>query len=538
VYRRLDLAASAAAKWYSFKTTRDGLLSLQAAVITSGTVEIELYGKGLDTPLAVSTSIDGRQRIDREVQAGQQYYVKLTGNSTLVDLRLSNQVLHSGTDVFVFGSAGDDEFRFEIAQTRLVTVNGIAYSFASAAASAFYFQGAAGHDSAMVIGGAGPEATELWPRFSSLVGPGYTVVVTRVEEVAIDCGSGDSIARMYGSSGDDTLTADAVQATLSGNGFSNTVHAGTIRAFGGRGNDSARLDDSIGDELFEATPNWAQMTGEGFSRRVAGFEAARAFASSGSDRAVFWDSKGDDAFLGRPDWSRMTGDGYLRRAAGFDVVRANAHAGGNDQARLEDSAGDEVFTANPRQAGMVGDTFAVHVSRFPSVVAVAQAGGTDVARLYGSAGADAYTGTSTFGEFAGTGFRNRGAYFDVVHAFGSGGDQASLSDSAGDDLFRLTPGLAVLSGEGFRHRLVSFSRVEANATQGGNDEASFSASPGDDLLEAQDNWARLSSVALDYLYEAIAFDLVRATAASATNHKHAVEPLTYMHEWIGPWTDI
>ena len=58
---------------------------------------------------------------------------------------------------------------------------------------------------------------------------------------------------------------------------------------------------------------------------------------------------------------------------------------------------------------------------------------------------------------------------------------------------------------------------------------------GDDLLEAADDWARISSQALDFLYEVSGFDHVTAIAGNDGNTSDVTDPLAFTLEMDGPW---
>ena len=130
----------------------------------------------------------------------------------------------------------------------------------------------------------------------------------------------------------------------------------------------------------------------------------------------------------------------------------------------------------------------------------ARAGGADTAHLYDSdsdTSRDTFVGKATYSLLSGAGFYNRADGFDEVygHASADGsGDRAYLFDSVGDDYLEadgsVDPSRAALSGADQRIEVYDFSWVRATAENGG------------------------------------------------TNTKHVVEPLDYVLETIGGWTDI
>ena len=91
---------------------------------------------------------------------------------------------------------------------------------------------------------------------------------------------------------------------------------------------------------------------------------------------------------------------------------------------------------------------------------------------------------------------------------------------------------------GFRNRAEAFDEVHATAHGGDDDRAYLQDSPGEaDLLAADQDWARLASRALDYLFEVDGFDFVRATASTSADTKSlpSLDLLLFDLELNGPW---
>lgn len=167
----------------------------------------------------------------------------------------------------------------------------------------------------------------------------------------------------------------------------------------------------------------------------------------------------------------------------FEGVHAYATAGGRDQAKLYDSVRDDVFYGDPIQAALYRPgTYFNRAKHFEAVHAYATAGGQDQARLHGSDENDIF-------------------YADPI--------QGALYNPAHEGEYR----------SGFYNRVKSFPRVKADAHQGDEDRADLHDSPSSDLLEAGGNWVRLSNAAVDFLYEAEAFDFVKTTASTSGNRK-------------------
>ena len=212
-----------------------------------------------------------------------------------------------------------------------------------------------------------------------------------------------------------------------------------------------------------------------------------------SVEAIVPGAAGDDTFTAAPGQAALSGEGYSSEAAGFGVVHGIARYGGFDTARLDDSSGDDRFVARPAYAKLEGEGFYSRAKWFDEVGAYAIAGGEDRAFLFGSPQDDTFTATPAEGRFAGPGFSNAAC---------------------------------------------SFEAVEAIANRGGHDKAYLYDSALDDLLEAGEGWARLSSNndPLDFLYEVVAFETVRACSSTGHDVKQVAPEVDFL-DLAGPWLD-
>jgi len=380
---------------------------------------------------------------------------------------------------------------------------------------------AGGNDTAYLYDSSGADRFVATPTFASLSGEGFHNQVKcfeTVEATADDSNSRD-VAKLFDSAGDDKFVAFPDSGELSGEGFDNwafffeEVHAYASAG----GNDAAEFYDSTGDDTFDSNPIQAALYGDGFYRRAKHFERVDAFADAGGfDTAEMHDSAGNDTLIAMPEETTFYGDGFEHWVSQFDLVRAHADAGGDDVAELYDSPGDDAFFATPTMAQMSGEGYELQALRFDEVRAHANDDGRDVAKLFDSPGNDTFEANSVEGVLYGTGFYNWTELFEQVHAYATAGghDVATLFDSAGDDRFDANSFQGALWGVGFYNRAKHFEEVYASATGGGNDEAYLQDSDQIDLLEASDNWARLSNETLDFLFEVGAFDYVKATATT------------------------
>ena len=140
-------------------------------------------------------------------------------------------------------------------------VQGQSYVYAAAEVTAFHFVGGGGNDTAKLTatGLANlAETAQLQPGSATLQGVGYTVDVSDVQNVEID-GRGEGVqAALFASPGDDSLTAQGDVASLSGDGFVETVSGFqrvTASAVAG-GHDTLR--ELAFDHLLETVGDWIE----------------------------------------------------------------------------------------------------------------------------------------------------------------------------------------------------------------------------------------------------------------------------------------
>jgi len=355
------------------------------------------------------------------------------------------------------------------------------------------------------------------PAEAALYGEGFRYQVNRFELIHAYASGGHDVAKLFDTPGDDVFLGDPAQGVMYGEGYYHRAKRfDEVHAYASAGNDLARLYDSAGDDIFEANSYQGALFGEGFYNRAKHFDEVHAHADAGGgDLALLYDSAGPDRFFATPHDAVLHGDGFYNRASHFPVVRAYADVGGFDVAKLFDSPSADRFDAAPTSATLSGNAFSNQANRFDQVHAYATAGGADIARLFDSYGDDTFEATPTQGALFGPGYYNRAKQFDAVHAYSSRGrDVARLYDSPGDDTFDTNAIQGALYGPGYYNRAKLFEEVYALATTGGYDVATMEDSEGIDLFEAEGNRARLSNNALDFLYQATAFDRVQATATT------------------------
>ena len=413
-YREVaDVDLSAGDRWYHFTTTRDGILTVQARFAESSGQDLQLtLYDGFQNELATSglwalsdnklrllrpLGAKGHERIDWQTDAGQGYYLRVSGSADNLALDIGNLLNYvrdeTGQATYVYGTYGNDTVQMQTYMARhpfvgdyfgahAVVVNGLRYDFSGGTVgpgeNTIYFDGGYGQDSVSL------DLTS-W-------------AVERNVQAVLRPNSG-TITRTFNSNG-----AELYRLELES--FS------SITVIGG---DLAKLYDSEGVDTFIATPDYAEMSGPGYSNRVENFDAVHAYSLTGDDIAKLYDSPGVDRFVATDTYGKLYGEGFLNRAKRFRYVHGYSTAGGDDTAKMADSAGDDTFVATPTYGKLFGEGFCRRAKFFRYVHAYARAGGTDVARFVDSPGDDTFVVTPKYGKMYGDGFFARAKFFDVIH---------------------------------------------------------------------------------------------------------------------------
>jgi subtilisin family serine protease len=481
--------ACAGESWYRVTASGTGFLTTEALFAAAGgNVDIAIYDNDLQIVASGVVNAAG-ERVDAQVAADANYYVRVTGTNVDVDFRLTNLVSHTGATVNVAGTSGADVFTFAVDTAQhTLAVNGVSYQFSRSAVAAINFSGDGGSDA----------------------------------------------ITMTGSSGDETATLNAGNAQLVGSDFSvTTASVENVSLHGGGGNDAAHLYDTAGNDSLGTWWNRTLMTGGGYSNDVRGFDSTYAYASLGVDRAILRDSSGADTYSTWTNRAIMGGTGYWCEARGFDSTTGMASVG-NDQAMLRDSAGDDVFTAYAARATMTGSSYTHEARGFDRVFGLASQG-NDRALLYDSAGDDVYSAWWNRAVMSGDGYWNDARNFDRTDAFAStGNDLAYLYDTAGDDIYSSWWNRAIMSGEGYWNDARGFDRTIGQATVG-NDRAILRDSSVYDEVHASGTGAYIA--AANYRNDVDGFDRVDAYDTDGdSSDAHFLAAVDFLFRLIGNWS--
>jgi Ca2+-binding RTX toxin-like protein len=321
--------------------------------------------------------------------------------------------------------------------------------------------GGGGHDMAYFHGTADAEVYTGTQNYGRLTNQGFFAKASQFAECYVDLKQGDDIARLYDSPGDDTLTGNPHQATLSCpsvdvlhqvEGF-RELHAFAIED----GNDTAQLSDDPTEESYVVTFH----------------------ALSGTEAKLF-----DGDRHGSPEEVNQI---FLLRTSSFDSVTATAGPG--DTALLYGTSGDERYTGTATQGSLTvpsGSTFTA-VS-FEQIHSVAKGGRNNTAELLGTPEKERFRGTRVYGRLAGSGWMHRLVRYNEVNAYGGGPDVAEMFDTRFTDTFFGWPDECTYKAGQCRYHLRDFPVIRVRGDAAGPDTVHLYPGPNDTVNEGNDDW--------------------------------------------------
>jgi uncharacterized secreted protein with C-terminal beta-propeller domain len=484
--------------WYSFRTTHEGLVTLEAE-LRSGpdSVNLTLYDEDFNQ-VAAATSVGQSPRIDWQTDADAAHYLQVspvseeTASGALFDLRLANLVQQDGDTLTVHGTDGEDRFEFNAVAPRTITINGTLYPIDDTVRSVT-FDGAAGYDTAVFHGSPEDQEVTIWPLSATTAAGALTVDVDGTEKIVALGGGGRDVAHMHGGAGADTYLGTSTFGRLVGDGFFQKVSGfHDIHVHSGGGADLARLKGAVGDDTLSGDPTSATLSGAGFMHTVEDFTEVHAFGDGdGNDTAVLTGTAGNDTLVARAGNVSLFDSGYQ-----YDNASRSFQALGDFTGRLT-------------------------ATQFGSVTVTSNEG-RDAAYFMGSVADDTFTVTPTEATFEGGGHKTTAVSFSKTNAYGKQGhDQAYFSGGPEKDTFHVTWAYGRMwggseeDGDAYLHRAVRFDEVEAAATPGG-DVALLYAGPYHDRLEGTTTETRWmlgyqeSTQTARYEYVARDFPVVKA----------------------------
>lgn len=361
--------------WVDLEASTTGCLTFDALFdrTDESDATLTLYDWQLNE-LAVSESDYpwSQARLNWQAEAGQRFFLKISGTVSEVDLRILNILSIEGenTDSVLRINAGaldgdvdfkiywhsdsgvpwkDNETVLTVVTRRLsLDLGGVHYDFAMSTPN-------------VVIEGSGQNA--------------LTVDVTRVGDNT--CEHDPIVADLGDGSGTISCSGPIFGMTGEGEEFGFEMTATDFQNITVNGGDVAKLRGSEGNDVLTIQPGTATMETPSGSVRVNDFAEVHGYSSPGDyDVAKIYDTSGDDRYVATPDYARMTGEDYCARAKGFRYTHGYSTAGGEDTAKLKDFDGDVVCVARAEYVRTKGAGYN-NRAKFFEQVKVRGGGGTE-----------------------------------------------------------------------------------------------------------------------------------------------------------------
>ncbi len=422
-----NLAPSEGDRLFCLEASTTGLLTFDAQFerTAESDATLTLYDAQMrELAVSVNNYPWAEARLDWRAEAGQRFYLKVSGTASQVDLRIVNAVSFSG------------EFPDGVLTITCPTTDcAIEYEV--------YWYAAGGNPwedgwktcaftrrQSLSIAGVHYDLGMNTPRVV-IEGHGSNTLVVDVSWISLGkADRGDIIADLGDGWGTIYSTGPAFGWRADGEGIPFEMTVRGFREITVNNGDVAKLRGSQGNDTFTARPGNAAMETPKGTVTVNGFGEVHGYSSPGQDDvAVFYDAPGDDFFVATPEYAKISGEDYFARAKGFRYTHAYSTSGGIDEAKLKDSPGDDCFVATPEAARLRGSDYNNRAKFFRYVHAYGS-GGVDEARFVDSPSADSFVATAQYAKLQGSGFANRAKFFDKVHLrAGNGADTAVLRDA-------------------------------------------------------------------------------------------------------------
>jgi hypothetical protein len=435
--------------------------------------------------------------------------------------------------ISVNGTAGNDTIEFHVGSTlsaSTLIVNGAQQSI-PATATGFSIDGVGGYDALWFYGGSGALIADLSYGGGTIQFGSYSLVYANMEYDYVKGNSGNDVATIHDSTGNDVLQAGQGFANLSsGTSAVNVAGFKTTTTQATQGNDSATLfDSSTGGSTFSIGPTGGSLVGAGIDNRISGFGSVAAYAAAGKKgAAVFTGAAGKDTFVASYIGAQMFGSGrdysawgfgnvqgfsngadgdkavfygapggsttlnmtttgitetepnLVNYASGFPIFEAYADPSGNNTANISGSSGNEKFITSPIGMGMSVSGMELSAWGYRNVN-INGNGGADTAVMYAADGANTFAAAGNVATLTSGNVVRKVTNVATVTANGNASSVASFYGKQGvTNSFAASPTQSSMSGTGFNNIAKNFGAAQAYAVAGSADSASFTDSAGND----------------------------------------------------------
>lgn len=495
---RIDLSE---ARQWSLEATQSGTLTIDARFGPRRDVDL-LVRRANGEHLASSTAEGGNERIDLNVEAGQQYVIEFTGAEAAGQLTVANLLSRVDNRVSFALPQSVPSIRIQDANQLGVELGTLGYVFDSGVSLHLDLMG-----QAVQFTTVNPSNAKLQNDSAEIVSGTSHVTFAGSSQVMLNAKTGtDSVAHVYGDAGHQILVSNSSAQLFRGakihyrtEGFDRVY----VDSKGGA--DRAELRGGTGDDLFVGREHSARLSDQQRQVVVEGFHEVVAFAGAGGDdQAFLYGSTGDDTLSSRGDSSRLVANETTIRAESFDRVYAIAVEGGLDRAYLFGTEELETLSANRDETILESRTLQRTVQNFDRVYSYSTPGSLDEAFLNGTEGRETLLANLDEIVLGSSQFHLQVYGYDQVRINGGGGfDVARLvvPDSRANEI-ELHLGAEWIDGFGTTYwRAVQFELLNSSARSKlraidlaaslrdyavATDDFHFELSPAPDLLQRFD----------------------------------------------------
>lgn len=578
--KKLDAQSVAGTKWFEMKSGRGGVLTLQTIYGNAGNqLTLEVYNSNMEL-IAEGISNQIQSRVDAITNAGETYFLKVTGTNQDFDLRVSNFVSFQGNDLIVNGTSGNDTVTVDMTSGLSFTVNNVGYQFKTANLDTINIQGLDGGDRIKVATGSGDQATlrnggisvsggnvdlnadhfysveaagqgigdrvtfvdsggSDFLKYSEgqaeMFSGGYVKIANGYRETVAFLDQEFDIARLFGSGGNDVLSINDDAASLKSDGRSIFVRGWNdlvVDMFGG--NDFSNLQGTGSSDHFDLIAGKSSRTSDTSSLTVLNSERVDAYATNWEDSVEIHGSAGNDRLLADYDQATLTNG--VHTVVAHDFMRMVADVSGSqgeDRAVLVDSSGNDSVKANDYRTRMSGQGSVVVARGFSSVDVQANRGGNDSAILEASAGSDFLNYSTSSTTLSGSDYQIRVNGIDTIEINGlSSIDTGFINGSSGNETLLVTNSTLTLSSKQNRLELNGYSNITVNGG-GGIDTIDIREIDADDVLFGRSNL--IKSILDGNQLKAIDFTWLDATVVNGETGQADIDAIDYWFDLHGNW---
>ncbi len=569
--------------WYRVSANQNGIVSAIGQFAPNENLQFEFYDANFNQ-VATANGQNGTVRLDATFSRGQEFYLKVTGNSSELDVRMVNLVNFDSGLLSINGT--DDSDNITVTDHRpgsfTVILNDVAYQFNHADIQNVVINGGAGNDKLDLRLSSTDDNVTVSPHAVTVANHDYQLDATGFSNITVrNQGGGDDSITLNDSDGNDWLLYNHFQTRLSGAGFTNRVLGFTdITVNATQGYDYASFYGSTGVEHFESNGSATQfetanrsITANGFNRiyvnggggqdqfrftgtasgerfdvgqeRIqvdsdSGVIVARGFESididggGGHDELHLSDSQTSDNVTVSQDLVRLTG-GYSFTGKGLENVSVKSHHG-NDQITIAGTAGADHVKMTPTETTLSSGLFDVSADGFSRVIVQANQSDGDTLVMIGSAGNDRVYWMANQTVMIGQGFFNRAYGFENISIDSkSGSDSAYITGSHEAEQLRITRHLTHWQGESFAGQLQGIERIRVSGN-GQNDRVVMEGFGDNDWLQGNDRYVRayLNSVSV-FVQDFQQVDVYSLANQTGTADIDAVD---YVFNLQGDWDEV